>query len=80
MGPNACVWNTQHRDEFQEHRSISPSAQLTLEQVKEIIEDEDKTDKGAREVQEQLNGEEDLNPDNTSWVLNTVLNTINNKF
>jgi len=31
---------------------MSPSAQLTSEQLKEIIEDEKKTDQGAREVQE----------------------------
>ena len=59
---------------------MSPSAQLTSEQLKEIIEDEKKTDKGAREVHEQVDGEEDLNPDNTSPVLNTVLNTINKEF
>jgi hypothetical protein len=59
---------------------MSPSAQLISEQLKEIIEDEKKTDKGAREVQEQVDGEEDLDLDNTSSVLNTVLNTINNKF
>ena len=28
----------------------------------------------------QVDGEEDLNPDTTSSVLNTVLNTINNEF
>jgi hypothetical protein len=31
---------------------MSPSAQLTSEQLKEIIEDEKNTDKSAREVQE----------------------------
>jgi hypothetical protein len=30
---------------------MSPSAQLTLEQLKEIIGDEKRTDKSAREVQ-----------------------------
>jgi len=59
---------------------MSPSAQLTSEQLKEIIEDEKKTDKDAREVQEQVDGEEVLDPDNTRSVLNTVLNTINNEF
>jgi hypothetical protein len=59
---------------------MSPSAQLISEQLKEIIEDEKKTDKGAREVQEQVDGEENLDLDNTSSVLNTVLNTINNEF
>ena len=40
-----------------------------------------KTDQGARDVQEQVeDGEELLDPDNTSSVLSTVLNTINNEF
>ena len=60
---------------------MSPSAPLTLEQLKEIIEDEKKADQSAREVQEQVeDGEEVLDPDNTSSVLSTVLNTINNEF
>jgi len=60
---------------------MSPSAQLTSEHLKEIIEEEMKTDQGAREVQEQVeDGEEVLDPDNTSSVLSTVLNTINNEF
>jgi hypothetical protein len=60
---------------------MSPSAQLTSEQLKEIIEDKKKTNQGAREVQEQVeDGEEVLDPENTSSVLCTVLNTINNEF
>jgi len=60
---------------------MSPSAQLTLEQLKEIIEDENIPDKGARDVQEQVvDGEEVLDPANTSSVLNMVLSTINNEF
>ena len=59
---------------------MSPSAQLTLEQLKVIFEDEKKTDQCAREVQEQLDGEEVLDPDNTCSVLRTVLNTFNNEF
>jgi len=60
---------------------MSPSAQLTSEQLKEIIEDEKNTDKSAREVQEQVeDGEEVLDPANTSSVLNMVLSTINNEF
>jgi hypothetical protein len=60
---------------------MSPSAQLTSEQLKEIIEDEKNTDKDAREVQEQVeDGEEVLDPANTSSVLNPVLSTINNEF
>jgi len=59
---------------------MSPSAQLTSEQLKVIIEDEKKTDQGARVVQVQVDGEEDLHPENTSSVFNTVFNTINNEF
>jgi len=59
---------------------MSTSAWLTLEQLKEIIEDENKTNLGAREVQQQVDGEEVLNSDNSIPVLTTVLNTINNKF
>jgi len=60
---------------------MSQSTPLTSEQLKEIIEEEMKTDQGSREVQEQLeDGEEVLDPDNTSSVLSTVLNTINNEF
>jgi len=60
---------------------MSPSAQLTLEELKEIIGDQKNTGKGARQIQEQVeDGEEVLDPENTSSVFNTVLNTINNKF
>jgi hypothetical protein len=59
---------------------MSPSAQLTSEQLKESIEDKKNTDNGSKEIQEQVDGEEILNPDNTGSVLSTVLNTINNEF
>jgi hypothetical protein len=60
---------------------MSPSAQLTLEQLKEIIEDEKKNNASAREDQKQVeDGEEVLNPHNTSLVLSTVINTFNNQF
>jgi hypothetical protein len=60
---------------------MSGSIQLTSEQLKEIIQDEKNTDKSAREVQEEVEDcEEVLNPEITSSVQNTVLNTINNKF
>jgi hypothetical protein len=60
---------------------MSLSAQLTSEQLKEIIEDEKNTDKGTSEVEEQVEDvEEVLDPENTTSVLNTVLNTINNEF
>ena len=60
---------------------MSPSAQLTSEQLKEIIENKTKTNKSAREVQEEVeDGEEVLNPDSTSSILSTVFNTINNEF
>jgi len=60
---------------------MSPSAQLTSEQLKEIIEDEKNTAKGAREVQGEVeDGEEVLDPANASWALNIVLSTINVEF
>jgi hypothetical protein len=59
---------------------MSPSAQLTSEQLKAIIEHEKKTDQGTREAQEQVDGEEDLDPQNNSSVLDNILNTINNEF
>jgi hypothetical protein len=60
---------------------MSPSAQLTSEQLKKIIDDEMKTDQGSREVQEQVEDcEAVLDPDITCSVLSTVLNTINNAF
>jgi hypothetical protein len=60
---------------------MRPSVQLILGQLKDNIEDVKKTDQIAREVQEQVDdGEEVLDPDNTSSVLSTVLNTINNEF
>jgi uncharacterized protein YdeI (YjbR/CyaY-like superfamily) len=60
---------------------VSPSAQLTSEQLKEIIEDEKMTDQGAREVQEQVeDGDEVLDPENTRSVLSTVVNSCNNEF
>jgi len=47
---------------------------------KEIIEDENKRDNSARDVQEQMeDGEEILNPDNSSSEYNTDINTINNE-
>jgi hypothetical protein len=60
---------------------MSLSAQLTSKQLNEIIEDEPNTDKSARHVQEQVeDGEEVLDPKNTSLVLITVLNNIHNEF
>jgi len=60
---------------------MSLSALLTSEQLTQIIEDKKNMDKSAREVQEQVqDGEEVFDPENTSSVLNTVLNTINNEF
>jgi len=60
---------------------MSWSAQLTPKPLKEIIEDEMNMDKSASEVQEQVqDGEEVLDPENTSLVLNTVLITMNNQF
>jgi hypothetical protein len=59
---------------------MSPSAQLTSEQLKEMIEDEKKTEQGEREVQEQVGGKEDLDSENSSSVLSTFLITINKEF
>jgi hypothetical protein len=60
---------------------MSPSAQHTSEQLKEIVENKKKTDQGSKEVQEQVEDGEDLrNPDNFIPALSTVLNTINNRF
>jgi len=60
---------------------MSLSAHLMSLQVNEIIQDEKNTDKSAREVQEQVeDGGDALDPENTSSVLNTILNTTNNKF
>ena len=61
-------------------RNLSASAQLTSEQLKEIIGDEKTADNSSREVQEQVeDSEEVLDPANTSSVLNTGLSTFNNK-
>ena len=52
-----------------------------MEQLKEIIEDGNNTDKGAREVQEQVEDSEVvLDTANTGSVLNTVFSIINNEF
>jgi len=60
---------------------MSPSPKRQLAQLKENIEDKNITNKGAREVQDQMvNGDEVLNPDNTSSVLITVVNAVNNHF
>jgi hypothetical protein len=59
---------------------MSLITKLTTEQHKENIEDEKNTNTYAREVMEQVeDGEEVLDPENTSSVLNTVVNTIKNK-
>lgn len=60
---------------------MMPSAQLTLEQMKEIIEDQKNTDNSAREVEMRVEDDEEvLDSENMSSVLNTVFNTINNEF
>jgi len=73
-----CVWNTYLGDTFQERWGMGLSAKHTKEQVEEIIEDAQKTDKGGREVQEQVEGGQNvLHPDNSSSVVSTFLNSIN---
>jgi len=59
---------------------VSPSEQLTLERLKEIIVDQKTSRKDAREVEEQVDGEEVLDPDNSISLLSTVLITITNEF
>jgi hypothetical protein len=59
---------------------MSPSPQHTSEQLKVIIEDKKQTDQGVREISEQVDGKENLNQDNTSSLLHTVLNTLSNEF
>jgi len=59
---------------------MSPPAELTSEQLKEIIDAEKKSGHHGSEVQAQVDCKEDIDPEGTSSVLNTVLNTINNKF
>jgi len=77
----ACLSITQHCNESQEGQNGSPSAKLTSEQLNDIIKDEMNTDKGAREVQVQVeDGEEVLDPANTSSVLKMVVSTISNEF
>jgi len=60
---------------------MSLSAQFTSEELKEFIEDEESTDKSAREIQEHVeDGVEVLDLENTSSVPNTDLKTINKGF
>jgi hypothetical protein len=60
---------------------MSPMAHLASVQQAEIMEDENNSDKGAREVKEQVeDGEKVHNPANTTSVLNTVLSIINKEF
>jgi len=76
----ACLWNTWHCDELLERQNMSPSAQLTSEQLKEIVEDKMNTHTGARKVHKQVeDAEEVLNPDTSSSVTNSVLNVTNDK-
>jgi NurA-like 5'-3' nuclease len=51
-----------------------------LKQLQEIIVDKMKTNPGAREVLEQVDGEEVLDPDNVGSELSTLLDTIRSDF
>jgi hypothetical protein len=51
-----------------------------LKQLQEIIVDKMKTNPGAREVLEQVDGEEVLDPDNVGSALSTLLDTICSDF
>jgi len=76
----AWLWNSYHHDDFLECWNMSPSAHLTSEQLKEVIDNKKKTDTGAMEVQEQVeDAEKVLDPDNSRSVFNTVLITIHNE-
>jgi len=60
---------------------MSLSAHLPSEQLKEINEEENVMNKGGRELQGQVeDGEEVLDPEHSSSVYNSVLNTINNEY
>jgi len=60
---------------------MSQFAKLTSEQLKEMIEKEMESRRGAREALDQLeNGEEVLDAEHRSSVLSTDLNTTNNEF
>jgi hypothetical protein len=60
---------------------MSSSAQLTSEQLKEDIDDENNTGIGAREVLEEVEDDgKDCNPAYTNSKLNTVISKINNEF
>jgi hypothetical protein len=61
-------------------KTKSSSAHHTSKQLKEIIADEKKTNYDSREVQDKVDGEENLHQENTSSVQNTVLNTNYNQF
>jgi len=74
-----CVCKTQHCDEFREGCRISLFAQPTSEQLKEIILYKEKTETCATDAQAWVdNGEEVLDPGNTSFEWNSFLNTRNN--
>jgi hypothetical protein len=59
---------------------MSQSAQLISQQLNDIIEEEKKASQGARDVQEQVDGNNYLDTEKTSSVLHNVLNIINNQF
>jgi len=59
---------------------MSPAAEFSSQQLKEIMEDNRTMDKGAWEIQEQVqHGEEVFDPGNSSSVLRAELITINNR-
>jgi len=60
---------------------MSPSTEITCDQLKEIIDHEKNTGKCASEVQQQVeDGKDVLDQPNTSSVQDTAFNTINNEF
>jgi len=80
FGSASCLWKAKHCNQFQKCHGLSPSAELTFEQLNKIFEDEKQTDRCAWEVEGNIDGQEVLNPDNSSSQSITVLNWISNEF
>jgi len=62
------------------NQGMSPLAKRTSAQLKEIIQDDNKSKQGAMVFQEQQDGKEVWDPVNSCLELNILLNAINNKF
>lgn len=78
-GPKTCMRYTYHGKEFRMLWIMNSYAQLTSEELKEMIWNKLNTDQGAKEVQRHVNGKDVLRPDNTCSDMSTVLRIINNE-